>query len=285
MRTLMSDVRHALRVFVITPSYALAVTAVLALGIGGTTAIFSIVNAVLLRSLPFEQPDRMVRLFHIPPQSTFPGMTRFSLSPANFLDWQRDSGSFEAMAAYSGRSLTLTSGSKPEAILIGTVGPDFFKVVRMQPALGRTFLGEEYAAERSRVVVVSDAFWQSHLGGTKDAIGRVQSQDVSRAHAIGRLVAQAMPGSRRKHRRRCGDTDADPLLCRIGMRHGNPNGRVLEAIPEGMLHEKPDPTGQHVLVPEYADIRDVPIDCDRGRCGALGDRREDRFQAGDRRIG
>ena len=185
MRTFMSDVRHALRVFVNTPSYALAVTAVLALGIGATTAIFSIVNAVLLRPLPYEQPERMVRLFHIPPQSTFPGMATFSLSPANFLDWQRDSSSFEAMAAYSGRGVTLTSGSNPEALRIGVVGPDFFKVVRTQPALGRTFLPEEYAAERSRVVVVSDAFWQSHLGGTKDAVGRVLSFDGQSYTVVG----------------------------------------------------------------------------------------------------
>src|SRR3982751_6033360 len=128
MRTLMSDARHALRVFVRTPSYAIAVVAVLALGIGANTAIFSIVNAVLLRPLPFEQPDRLVRLFHIPPQSTFPGMPTFSLSPANFLDWQRDSRSFDGMAAYSSRALTLTGGNNAEALRIGVVGPDFFKV-------------------------------------------------------------------------------------------------------------------------------------------------------------
>ncbi|HUR19414.1 MAG TPA: ABC transporter permease, partial [Vicinamibacterales bacterium] len=190
MRTFISDVRHALRLFVSTPSYALAVTAVLALGIGATTAIFSIVNAVLLRSLPFEQSDRMVRLFHIPPQSSFPGMATFSLSPANFLDWQRDSGSFEAMAAYSARSVTLTGGANPEALRMGTVGPDFFKVVRTQPALGRTFVAEEYAAERSRVVVLSDAFWQSHLGGSKDAIGRVLSFDGQSYTVVGVMPPQ-----------------------------------------------------------------------------------------------
>ena len=190
MRTLMSDVRHALRVFVVTPSYALAVTAVLALGIGATTAIFSIVNAVLIRSLPFEQPDRLVRLFHIPPQSTFPGIATFSLSPANFLDWQRDSRSFEAMAAYHGRSVTLTGGSNPEALRMGTVGPDFFKVVRTQPALGRTFVPEEYEAETSRVVVVSDAFWQSHLGGSRDAIGRVLSFDGESYTVVGVMPPQ-----------------------------------------------------------------------------------------------
>ena len=185
MRTLIADVRHALRVFVVTPSYALAVVTVLALGIGATTAIFSIVNAVLLRSLPYEQPDRMVRLFHIPPQSTFPGMTTFSLSPANFLDWQKDSRSFEAMAAYSGRGLTLTGGNNPEAIRIGTVGPDFFKVVSTPPALGRTFVPDDYGAETSRVVVVSDAFWKSHLGGSREAIGRVLSFDGQSYTVVG----------------------------------------------------------------------------------------------------
>src|SRR5215204_7265846 len=126
MRTLLADFRYALRVLVRTPSFALAVIAVLALGIGANTAIFSIVNAVLLRPLPFEQPDRIVRLYHIPPQSTFPGMATFSLSPANFLDWQRDSRSFEAMAAYSFRQLTLTGGGAAEALRIAVVGPDFF---------------------------------------------------------------------------------------------------------------------------------------------------------------
>jgi putative ABC transport system permease protein len=190
MRTLISDARHALRVFVVTPSYALAVTAVLALGIGATTAIFSIVNAVLLRSLPFDQPDRLVRLFHIPPQSAFPGIATFSLSPANFLDWQRDSQSFEAMSAYHGRSVTLTGGSNPEALRIGTVGPDFFRVVRTQPALGRSFAPEEYEAERSRVLVVSDAFWKSHLGGSRDAIGRVLSFDGESYTVVGVMPPQ-----------------------------------------------------------------------------------------------
>src|SRR3954471_5584602 len=108
MRTLTADVRYALRVLVRTPSFALAVVAVLALGIGANTAIFSIVNAVLLRPLPFDDPDRLVRLFHVPPQSTFPGMKRFSVSAANFYDWQRAAQSFDGMALYRGRQFALT---------------------------------------------------------------------------------------------------------------------------------------------------------------------------------
>ena len=185
MRTLLADARHALRVFVRTPSYAIAVAGVLALGIGANTAIFSIVNAVLLRPLPFDEPDRLVRLFHIPPQATFPGMATFSLSPANFVDWQRDSKSFEAMAAYSFRQLTLTGTGDAEALRVAVVGPDFFRIVRTQPALGRTFLPEEYDPERSRVLVVSDGFWRSHMGAAPDAAGRTLTFDGQTFTVVG----------------------------------------------------------------------------------------------------
>ena len=185
IRTILSDVRHALRVFVRTPSYALAVVSVLALGIGANTAIFSIVNAVLLRPLPFDDPDRLVRLFHVPPQSTFPGMATFSLSPANFLDWQRESQSFEGMAAYSSRQMTLTGSGNAEALRASVVGPDFFKIVGTQPMLGRTFLPEEYQQGRSRVLVVSDAFWRSHMGGSPDAVGRTLDFDGQSYTVVG----------------------------------------------------------------------------------------------------
>ena len=190
MRTLLADARHALRVFTRTPSYAIAVAGVLALGIGANTAIFSIVNAVLLRPLPFDQPDRIVRLFHIPPQATFPGMATFSLSPANFVDWQRDSKSFEAMAAYGFRQLTLTGAGNAEALRVAVVGPDFFKIVRTQPSLGRTFLPEEYGPERSRVLVVSDGFWRSHLGAARDAVGRTLTFDGQTYTVVGVMPPQ-----------------------------------------------------------------------------------------------
>ena len=185
MRSILSDVRHALRVFVRTPSYAIAVVGVLALGIGANTAIFSIVNAVLLRPLPFDEPDRLVRLFHIPPQSTFPGMATFSLSPANFLDWQRDSQSFDGMAAYSFRQLTLTGSGDAEAIRTAVVGPGFFDIVRTQPTLGRTFLPEEHVPDRNRVLVVSDGFWRSHMGAAPDAAGRTLTFDGQTYTVVG----------------------------------------------------------------------------------------------------
>src|SRR5438105_1541125 len=129
MRTLLADIRYSFRVLFRAPGFALAVVSVLALGIGANTAIFSIVNAVLLRPRPFEQPDRLVRLFHVPPPAAFPGMTRFAVSPANFYDWKRDAKTFDAMAIYRFRQFVLTGDGNAKAVVAGAVASDFFDVV------------------------------------------------------------------------------------------------------------------------------------------------------------
>jgi putative ABC transport system permease protein len=189
MRTLVADLRYALRVLFRVPSFSLPVVAVLALGIGANTAIFSIVNTVLLRPLPFEDPDRLVRLFHEPPQNAFPGIHQFSVSPANFYDWKRDAHGFDSMAIYRFRQFTLTGGGNAEAVLAGAVGDDFFKVVRASPSLGRVFLPEEDAPARSHVVILSGGFWKSHFGGTADVIGRTLTLDGEAYSIIGVMPA------------------------------------------------------------------------------------------------
>ena len=170
--TLLADIRYALRVLARAPSFSLAVIAVLALGIGANTAIFSIVNGVLLRPLPFQRSDEIVRLFHVPPQETFPGMPTFSLSPANFYDWKRDAQLFESMAIYRYRQFALTGDGQARAVVAGAMGADFFDVVRTQPALGRVFHDEEDSPGRSHVVILSDRFWQAQFGAAPDVIGR-----------------------------------------------------------------------------------------------------------------
>jgi predicted permease len=190
MRTLLFDVRHALRVFRRAPSFALAVVAVVALGVGANTAIFSIVNAVLLRPLPFDDADRMVRLFHTPPQTSFPGIPRFSVSPGNFLDWKRDSRSFEGMAAYNARGVALTGSGEPELVIAGRMGEGFFEITRAHPTLGRGFLAEEHAAGRNHVVVLSEGFWKKHLGGSPDAVGRTLTLDGESYTIVGVMPAR-----------------------------------------------------------------------------------------------
>src|SRR3954451_18450887 len=154
--TLAADLRYSFRVLRRTPSFAFAVVAVLALGIGANTAIFSIVNSVLLRPLPFDDPAKLVRVFHIPPQATFPGMPRFSVSAANYYDWKRSARAFDGMAVYRFRQFTLSGGEEARSVLAGAVDPDFFEVVRAQPSLGRTFRPEEDTPARGHVAILSD---------------------------------------------------------------------------------------------------------------------------------
>jgi predicted permease len=189
MRTLLADFRYALRVLSRAPSFAVAVIAVLALGIGANTAIFSIVNAVLLRPLPFADPDRLVRLFHEPPQAAFPGIHRFSVSPANFYDWKRGAGLFEGMAIYRFRQFTLVGSGNAETVVAGAVGSDFFQVVRARPLLGRVFLAEEDTPARGHVVILSNGFWKSHLGGAPDAVGRTLPLDGEAYTIVGVMPA------------------------------------------------------------------------------------------------
>ena len=189
IRTLAADLRYAFRTLLRAPSFAVAVIAVLALGIGANAAIFSIVNTVLLRPLPFAEPDRLVRLFHVPPQATFPGMRTFSVSPANFYDWQRDARSFEKMALYRFRAFTLTGNGNAEAVVAGAVGDGFFETVRAKPLLGRVFLPEEDAPSRGHVAVLSNGFWKSHLGGAPDAIGRTLTLDGEAYTVVGIMPA------------------------------------------------------------------------------------------------
>jgi putative ABC transport system permease protein len=189
LQTLVADVRYAVRVLGRAPSFTLAVVAVLALGIGATTAIFSIVNTVLLRPLPFDAPDRLVRLYHVPPQATFPGMPRFALSPANFYDWQREATAFEGMALYRGRSFTLTGTGAPRSIVTAVVGAGFFDVLRVRPAQGRLFRPDE-DAPGARVVVISDGFWRTEMGGAS-VLGRRLTLDGEGYTIIGIMPASA----------------------------------------------------------------------------------------------
>src|SRR4029453_5677261 len=168
---LLQDVRYALRSLVRAPGFTAVVVVTLALGIGANPAICSILTAVLLRPLPFPEPDRLVRLFHVPPQATFPGMPRFSLSPANFFDWQQGARAFEGMAMYRGRAFTRTGEGEPRAILAAAVGAGFFDILRARPAQGRVFRADE-DVPAARVVVISDGFWKTRLGGAPDVLER-----------------------------------------------------------------------------------------------------------------
>ena len=170
--SLVRDVRYAVRVLRQRPGFTLAAVLVLALGIGANTAIFSVVNAVLLRPLPYPEPERLTFVWHVPPADAFPGMTQFSVSPANFLDWQRQSRSFERMALMQFRSFNISGQTGPETLRAAGVTPGFFDVFGVQPILGRTLRPEEDIRGQHRVVVLSERLWMRRFGGDSNILGR-----------------------------------------------------------------------------------------------------------------
>src|ERR1700742_1540899 len=171
MRNFLQDLRQSLRTLRRNPAFAIGAILILALGIGANTAIFSIVNAAMLRPLPFDQPDRLVQLWHIPPAKSFPGITQFSVSPANYLDWKSQSTSFESMSIYGGRGLTFGGTDRPEVIKAATVPPDFFAVLRARPLLGRTFTADD-DHPNPRAILLSYQLWRDRFASDPGIVGR-----------------------------------------------------------------------------------------------------------------
>ena len=195
MSALMQDLRFACRLLLKSPGFALMATIIMALGIGANTAIFSIVHAVLLEPLPFHDVDRLVQVWHTPPQTSFPGMTRFSVSAANFFDWQKQNHVFEQMALYSGAQFDITGAGKPEAVTASTVSPEFFSVLGIQPLHGRVFLPEESGPGKNHEVVLSYKFWQAHFGSDPGVVGRSINLDGDPYTVVGVMgPAMTKPG-------------------------------------------------------------------------------------------
>ena len=170
--SLLRDLRYAARTLRKNPGFSLAGIVILGLGIGVNSAIFTVVNAVVLRPLPVADADRIVRLWHTPPQSTFPGMRTFSLSPANFLDWQAQSRSFEAMAIFRGGRPTLTGHGEPAAVRSMRASAAFLPVFGLRPILGRGFAPEEDLEGAPPAVMLSESFWRSQFGADAAILGR-----------------------------------------------------------------------------------------------------------------
>ncbi len=171
MHEFLRDLRYAGRVLIKSRGFTAAAIAVLALGIGANSAIFSVVNTVLLRPLPFLNPDRLVEIFHVPPAQTFPGLKRFSVSPANYLDWRAMAKSFDGMAAYQPREMAFTGSGNAEAIPVSMVGGDFFSIVRAQPEIGRLLDRNDDQAGHGDVAVLSHSFWENHFGSNPGVVG------------------------------------------------------------------------------------------------------------------
>jgi putative ABC transport system permease protein len=177
---MLRDSRYALRQLVKTPGFTIVAILALALGIGATSAIFSVVNGVLLRPLPFPEPDQLVRVIEVLPQ-----YGRFAVAPGTFLDWKQQATAFDRIAAYAGGSATVLWGDGPERIPRAAVSADLFEVLGVLPAHGRTFSAAEDAPGRNQVVVLSHGLWQRRFGGDPAILGRSLTVDGQMVTIIG----------------------------------------------------------------------------------------------------
>jgi predicted permease len=157
----------------------------MALGIGANTAIFSVVHAVLLEPLPFHDPDRLVQIWHVPPQSSFPGMTRFAVSAANFLDWQKQNDVFSEMALASGGGFDITGQGKPETIRAATVTSNFFSVLGVRPIYGRVFRLQEDQPGHNQEIILTYKLWQSRFGSDPNIVGKSVTLDGTAYNIVG----------------------------------------------------------------------------------------------------
>jgi putative ABC transport system permease protein len=169
---LLEDLKHSSRVLLKNPGFAAGAVFVLALGIGANSAIFSVVDAALLRPLPFRNASQLVQIWHVPPARSFPGMTRFAVSAANYLDWANENHVFEKTAIYTYASFNFMAGDKPEVVPSGAVESSFFSVYGVRPMLGRGFLPAEDQAGNDNVVVLGYQFWRDHFASNPKIVGQ-----------------------------------------------------------------------------------------------------------------
>src|SRR5262245_1856634 len=166
---MLQDLRFALRTLFRSPGFTATAALTLALGIGVTSLMFSVVNAVLLRPLPYPHPDRLVLAFNVSAQS---GAKDIRATALDFDDWRARARSFEATAGHIGTGFTLTGQGDPELVLGQMVTPDFFRVLGVQPALGRTFTPDEFTPGHEAIIVLSQRLWKRRFGGDPSVVGR-----------------------------------------------------------------------------------------------------------------
>jgi len=186
METLWQDVRFGLRMLIKSPGFTVVAMLSLALGIGANTAIFSLVDAVLLRPLPFREPDRLVMVWEDASRIGFP---RNTPAPGNYSDWRAQNQVFEDLAALSWPSFNLTSDGDPEKIDAQSVTANFFSLLGVKPSLGRAFLQEEDRPEANKVVLLSYGLWQRRFGGDPKLVGKDVLLDGQKFAVVGVMPA------------------------------------------------------------------------------------------------
>jgi predicted permease len=180
MQTLWQDLRYGARMLLKNPAVSAVAIVTLALGIGANTATFSIVNAVMLRSLPYKNPDRLVSLW-----TNVPEHGRWRTTPADFLDWKKQNTVFEDVSAFISSTVTVTGDGEPEQMRGASASAGYFAVVGVEPMIGRSFLPEEYEPGKNQVVILGHALWQSRYGADRTIVNKAITLDGRRYTVTG----------------------------------------------------------------------------------------------------
>jgi putative ABC transport system permease protein len=184
LRELARDVRFGLRMMARSPGFTIVALITLALGIGVNTALFSVVNGVLLKPLPYPEAERIVYLM----ENNLPrGWTTFSIAPFNFRDWQEQNRTMERMAAYRSRTVTYTGGDRPRRLTAYEVSEQYLPILGGQPVVGRGFLEADMVPNQEGVVLLDHGFWEESLGADPEVIGRSMVLDGELHTIIGVL--------------------------------------------------------------------------------------------------
>jgi predicted permease len=166
---MLQDLRFALRTLLRSPGFTTTAVVTLALGIGVTSLMFSVVNAVLLRPLPYPGQDRLMLVFNVSKAAA--ESNTISASALDFDDYRSRAHSFEAMAGHVGTGFTFSGSGEPELAIGQMVTPDFFRVLGVQPSLGRAFTADEFSPGRENVIVLSQRLWKRRFGGDSSVVG------------------------------------------------------------------------------------------------------------------
>ena len=185
LTSLPQDLRYGVRVLAKSPGFSLIAILTLALGIGANTAIFSVVNGVLLNPLPFHDPEQLVSMFQ-----EMPNFDNGSISYPNFIDWRRMNTTFAGMAAYRSIGFNLSGNGEPERLHGEMISAGFFEILGVNPIMGRTFTADEDRLGANPTVMITEGLWQRKFGGRKDIIGQRMVLDD-----VGRTIIGVVPSS------------------------------------------------------------------------------------------
>jgi len=184
------DLRHALRSLAKTPGFTLVVVLTLAIALGAATTMFAFVDAVLLEALPFEEPERLVALWDSNPQG---GIEKSRVSPFNFRHWKERGETFESLALYQPASVTMSGLDEPIRLAGSLVSEEFFEVLKVEAALGRGLLAEDFETGAKPVIAISHALWSSRFGADPGAVGRQVNLNGQPYTIVGVMPRQILP--------------------------------------------------------------------------------------------